>query len=461
VPLSGQIKYVSELKLHTARTILRLLTTLRRASERALDYVIAWRYFRALRLPCFERKAFHLRNKQVLRNRLRLCARLRYLERGMPAFRRLRVLWRCWHKLLRHAELRRRSRTPALRDHLVTLARRAAKLSDLLRARGVTGDAPLPCRDLHPKTTDLHACLLRWAAFAADACHARAAARLVAWRAHLATQRRALRGLMLVGLGDGQGELTLARAARRARDAAADALDAATKAAAESLDRGESYKDLATNPSFSGLPTAAAGSTSTSPASSPRGPAQDGPRERAAKRRHRALVGRHASRVQTAGPTAHHRTAAAARRLGEAGGPGEPGRPSGDGGATGATVGFRDDLELVAGSAYGPGGAGGPPTVEPTEPAADGPNAQYSEAALELDGISHDDNPIGNATFAEANHTPSFTLRQGHFMTRAENTSPLVFKSFLSPFLSFDCFSECAFFIAHFLAHIVSLACAG
>ena len=87
----------------------------------------------------------------------------------MPTFRRLRVLWRCWHKLLKHAEARRRSRTPGLREHLVNLAMRAGRFDALLRRRGVDGGLPRPWADVHAKATDLLACLRRWAAFAADA----------------------------------------------------------------------------------------------------------------------------------------------------------------------------------------------------------------------------------------------------------------------------------------------------
>jgi len=322
---------VSELKVHTARTILHLLNTVRHNSEKALDYLIAWRYFRALRVPYYDRKAFHLRNKQKLRNWLRHCVRLQRLDRGMPRFRKLRVLWRCWHKLLRHAENRRKHRTPALRDHLVALAARAGKFNTLLQARGVCGELPVPMEELHPKTTDLRACLLRWATYAADACHARATSRLVAWRAQYATRRRALQGLMLAGLGMGKATQTLERAARKAKDAEFEAIELAEQQRADSLDYGESYKDL---PSYvqsgntigrnstagtaaipavvvavssgtsgaSSVNQSAAGSVRSSINGTVKPGAEEGPHDRAAKRRKRALIGRNASRAKTTYP---------------------------------------------------------------------------------------------------------------------------------------------------------------
>ena len=69
--------------MHMARKIYNLLTSVRAASEETLNYVLSWHYFRRLRLPYFERKSLHMRNRAILKNRLRLCKRLQHMLKGV------------------------------------------------------------------------------------------------------------------------------------------------------------------------------------------------------------------------------------------------------------------------------------------------------------------------------------------------------------------------------------------
>jgi hypothetical protein len=439
-----EVKYVSELKMHTARTILHLLNTVRHNSEKALDYLIAWRYFRALRVPYYDRKAFHLRNKQKLRNWLRHCVRLQRLDRGMPRFRKLRVLWRCWHKLLRHAENRRKNRTPALRDHLVALSNRAGRFNALLQARGVCGELPVPMEELHSKTTDLRACLLRWAAYAADVCHARATSRLVAWRAQYTRRRRALQGLMLAGLGIGKATQTLERAARKAKEAEIEALEAAEQERAESLDYGESYRDLpscvqsgaiqggssssaastvavpavavASGSGTSSVNQSAAGSVRSSMIGSSKPAAEEGPHDRAAKRRKRALIGRDASRAKTTYPGQRQRRSSG----GDDGSGDEPESGSSYGGMESEQeneVGSRQHHQAMSSSSNTTANTVRSHNHSVTKKAdnsnsANGRSTTDDAASHEFDGIMRDDVPVGRTNFKEVRLVIALTSRR-------------------------------------------------
>ena len=70
-----EVKYAGELKAHAARKIMKLLVTVRAQAETTYAFVLHWRYFRQFRIGLYLKKSFHLRNRQILRNRLRICAR--------------------------------------------------------------------------------------------------------------------------------------------------------------------------------------------------------------------------------------------------------------------------------------------------------------------------------------------------------------------------------------------------
>ena len=60
----------------------------------------------ALRVAWAEKRTRRLAKRQRLRYYLAVCARLKYLERGMPVYRRLRVKWTCVQRWLALGALR-------------------------------------------------------------------------------------------------------------------------------------------------------------------------------------------------------------------------------------------------------------------------------------------------------------------------------------------------------------------
>ena len=69
-------------------------------------------------------------------HRLRLCARLRYLWRGMPLYHELRVKWSVFHRLLALTNERLRYGTPGLATSLRRRQEHFLGYSNLLRKRG-------------------------------------------------------------------------------------------------------------------------------------------------------------------------------------------------------------------------------------------------------------------------------------------------------------------------------------
>ncbi|CAM9849638.1 unnamed protein product, partial [Discosporangium mesarthrocarpum] len=116
---------------------------------------------RAWRLWYMDRVSISLYNRKRLRNWLRICARLRYLYRGMPLYRNLRSKWAVITALLSAVDSRLRYGTP---DLLQTLRRRRELLlgfSHLLERRGLVPGRYCPAV-LLPATLDRRAILQRW-----------------------------------------------------------------------------------------------------------------------------------------------------------------------------------------------------------------------------------------------------------------------------------------------------------
>jgi len=226
-----EIKYVSEIKVHMARKIYKLLTSVRAASEKILDYLITWHYFRRLRMPYFLKKTKSMKNRMILRNRLRLCSRLRYMMKGAPLYRCLRVKWRVFNCWLLMIENHYSSRTPGIKHHVKKLQKRVA-YHELLMSRGVSASA-YNYTTLNPLTTDLKACLLRWSLYTANNVANRGIQRLVAWRRRLVVLRTCFKALAEVSLGRNAHQRTLDKAAAKAayEKAKAEELEAAIKAA--------------------------------------------------------------------------------------------------------------------------------------------------------------------------------------------------------------------------------------
>ncbi|CAM9425409.1 unnamed protein product, partial [Hapterophycus canaliculatus] len=114
-----------------------------------------WRSWYMLRV------SVQLFNRQRLRDWLRICARLRYLWRGMPLFRELRVKWSVFNRLLELTDHRMRFGTP---DMPAILGRRRDLLLDYSRLLEERGFVPGRfCPDvILPATLDPPALIQRW-----------------------------------------------------------------------------------------------------------------------------------------------------------------------------------------------------------------------------------------------------------------------------------------------------------
>ncbi|CAM9231173.1 unnamed protein product, partial [Ectocarpus sp. 13 AM-2016] len=118
------------------------------------------------------RMSVQLYNRQRLRNWLRICGRLRYLWRGMPLFRVLRVKWSMFHRLLELTNHRMLYGTP---DLPATLRRRRELLLDysrLLQERGFVPGRYDP-EVLLPATLDPSALFQRWKQYTQERAAAR------------------------------------------------------------------------------------------------------------------------------------------------------------------------------------------------------------------------------------------------------------------------------------------------
>lgn len=93
--------------------------------------------------------------------RLRICARLRYLWRGMPLYRQLRVKWSVFHRLLSLTDTRLRYGTPGLPARLKRRRELMLGYSQLLRERGFVPGRYAP-EVLVPATVDVQALMQRW-----------------------------------------------------------------------------------------------------------------------------------------------------------------------------------------------------------------------------------------------------------------------------------------------------------
>jgi len=112
--------YVSEFHLHAARKLFATVAKIRAEVDKFNSVNIKWRYFRRIRLLLNYRKVTHLYNRQKIRNWLRLCARYRYVERGMVLYKKLKDKWKVFNKWLKYLQkmyvVRKRGAKRALCD---------------------------------------------------------------------------------------------------------------------------------------------------------------------------------------------------------------------------------------------------------------------------------------------------------------------------------------------------------
>ncbi|CAM9821927.1 unnamed protein product, partial [Ectocarpus sp. 4 AP-2014] len=185
------------------------------------------------------RMSVQLYNRQRLRNWLRICGRLRYLWRGMPLFRVLRVKWSVFHRLLELTNHRMLYGTPDLPAALRRRRKLLLDYSRLLQERGFVPGRYAP-EVLLPATLDPSALFQRWK----QHTQARAAARFLRCslrRRHLHRVARVTFDGWRTGLGPRQvqraAEMRAAPTQEEAGATAAQSDDAAIRVPGRSLKR--------------------------------------------------------------------------------------------------------------------------------------------------------------------------------------------------------------------------------
>ena len=97
-----------------AEHLVRTYARVEAAFAEEWSWHVARQCFVALAFPVHWKGAIRLSNKWKLRRMLRICARLNYLYRGMPLYRRFRVLHRCLWAWLQYIERKYTYTTPGL-----------------------------------------------------------------------------------------------------------------------------------------------------------------------------------------------------------------------------------------------------------------------------------------------------------------------------------------------------------
>jgi hypothetical protein len=153
--------YMSEFHLHAARRIFECMTTVRAQVQAAYERQLAWHAFRALRVAWSERRTRKLAKRQRLRYYLAVCARLKYLERGMPLYHAMRTKWQVVQRWLALCENHYAWVDPAL-----PIALRRRRLLYVKFGHLLEGEFLLrrhyPYEILGPLTSTFLACFHRW-----------------------------------------------------------------------------------------------------------------------------------------------------------------------------------------------------------------------------------------------------------------------------------------------------------
>ena len=157
-------KYVSEFQVHAARKLFATIVKIREEVEKFNSVNIKWRYFRRIRLLINFKKMEHLHNRQKIRNWLRLCARYRYVERGMVVYKSLKDKWKVFNKWLRYLQKMYVLRSVGISQECTRRRRRLVLYDKFLVESKLFGNC-YPYQTLNVVTTTRDALFYRWAKY--------------------------------------------------------------------------------------------------------------------------------------------------------------------------------------------------------------------------------------------------------------------------------------------------------
>ena len=126
------LSYMENVKAMRARFLHDVLNRVIEEQNQKYTIDLAARCLRRLRVQMMQRNAMAFFKRSRLKNWCRLAARFRYLDRGMPVYRRYRVLWKMWQKWLRFLRKQYMYMQPSLGHEVRRRKELLHKFSDLL-----------------------------------------------------------------------------------------------------------------------------------------------------------------------------------------------------------------------------------------------------------------------------------------------------------------------------------------
>ena len=158
------LEWTDDFAIYAEKKYVETLQRVQREAQAHYDKQLMRQSLRLMRLPWAEKRAISLMNRQILRNRLRLCAGWRKVNRSMPRYFRLRVKYHCFLDWVRLVKNRKLIRSSALKPMLLRRKARASLTTRLLKERGARR-----CRSIHQdRFADVEATFARWSTYAFD-----------------------------------------------------------------------------------------------------------------------------------------------------------------------------------------------------------------------------------------------------------------------------------------------------
>lgn len=154
--------YVENFYEHAAQKLVDSVYRGLRDAAQMYDRRMMRHAFRSIRTPWAERRSAVLLRRQILRNRLKICARLRRFERSMPVYRVLRMKLRSWSIWSQLPDNHTAWRSPGVKATLLHRRELALLASKELALSGAVRGMPL--RDMG-QLTNLRGCYVRWLNF--------------------------------------------------------------------------------------------------------------------------------------------------------------------------------------------------------------------------------------------------------------------------------------------------------
>ena len=124
--------YMANVKAMRARFLHDVLDRVIEEQNQKYTIDLAARCLRRLRVQMMQRNAMAFFKRSRLKNWCRLAARFRYLDRGMPVYRKYRVLWKMWQKWLRFLRKQYMYIQPSLGHEIRRRKELLCKFSNLL-----------------------------------------------------------------------------------------------------------------------------------------------------------------------------------------------------------------------------------------------------------------------------------------------------------------------------------------